>query len=78
MHVQFGTRFQVAHPHAGYPFALAEEPDDAGAVRHRGPVVGRGAGHRHGVPGVVDLGVVVLGVPLTVVSPGPNGDDQGW
>ena len=56
----FGAGLEVANADTGDPLALAQEPDDLSAVGHVGAVGGRRANDRHGVPGVVDLRVVVL------------------
>ena len=53
----------VTDAHARYPLALAQEADDLHAGRGRRSIGGGGARDRHGVPGVVDLGVVVLQRP---------------
>ena len=51
---------EVAHPDADDPLPLAQEPDDARPVGDLRAVGGRGPDDVHRVPGVVDLGVVVL------------------
>ena len=49
----------VAHAHADHPVALAQQRHHLGGAPHHRAVMRGGAGHRHGVPGVVDDGVVV-------------------
>ena len=54
-----GTVLGVADPDAGDAVAFAQQRDHLGRRPHHRAVVRRGARHRHGVPGVVDDGVVV-------------------
>ena len=53
-------RLLVVHHRTDHPLAFAQQPDDPRPVGHVRAVRGRGAGEEHGVPRVVDLGVVVL------------------
>ena len=58
--VELLAGLQVVHLGADDPFALLEQPHDPGPRRARGAVRRGGAGDGHRVPGVVDLGVVVV------------------
>ena len=65
-HLDLGVGLEVADPDAGHPLALAQEADHPGPVGDQRAVGRGGADHGSGVPGVVDLRVVVL-----------DGADQG-
>ena len=57
--LELGARLQVGGPDPDDPFALAEQPGDAGRGRDAGAVRGGRPSELHGVPGVVDLRVPV-------------------
>ena len=58
--LDLGVGLEVAHPHPGDPLALAQEADHSRPVGHQRAVGRGGAYDGGGVPGVVDLRVVVL------------------
>ncbi len=54
-----GAVLGVAHPHAGHPVAFAQQRNHLSRRPHHRAVMRRGTHDGHGVPGVVDDGVVV-------------------
>ncbi len=78
MHVDALTGVGLAHHGtddavAGAGLGDAQQVLDTGAGDHGGPVGGGGPGQGHGVPGVVDLGIVEAHRTLGGLDPQPGG-----